>query len=59
MKPKPNIKVTIDRSQGNVQRFEGTIIGETSTHYLVTHESNQERGELFAKKSNAVNCQLL
>lgn len=59
MKQKLNIKVTIDHSQGNFQVFEGTIIGETTTHYKVIHDSNKEVGELFAKSSKCVNCVLL
>lgn len=37
--------------------FVGTVLDETTTHYLVAWDSN-EKGEWFAKKSRNVNCEV-
>lgn len=37
--------------------FIGTVLDETTTHYLVAWDSN-EKGEWFAKKSKLVNCEV-
>lgn len=42
----------------NGDLFSGRIIGETTSHYLVTHRGNTELGELFAKNSDRVWCKL-
>lgn len=38
--------------------FDGTIIGETTSHYSVTHEMNEHEGELFAKNADMVRVEL-
>jgi len=43
------VKVTIHRNPPTV--FGGEIIGETTTHWRIVHESNDSEGELFAKDS--------
>lgn len=37
--------------------FIGTVLNETTTHFLVSWDSN-EKGEWFAKKSKLVNCEV-
>lgn len=52
------VQVTIKRpGQAGTETFTGTILGETTTHFLVGWDSN-EKGEWFARNSRNVNCEV-
>ena len=54
---KPNCTVTIYRQNERPQVFDGTIVQESSTHFLVSHSKEDKTGEgaeWFAKNSKAV-----
>lgn len=55
MKPR-KCKVTIYRNP--IDSFQGEIIGETTTHWLITHRENPAHGELFAKSALKVQVEL-
>lgn len=42
---KPNCTVTIIRSPKERQVFDGTILGETTSHYLIKHDKFDKTGE--------------
>jgi hypothetical protein len=48
----PKIHVTIEGRDS----FNGVMLRESTTHYLVAWEDN-EKGEWFAKKSRFTNCE--
>jgi len=41
-------KVTIYRNP--IDSFQGEVVGETTTHWLITHRENPVAGELFPKR---------
>lgn len=45
-----NCRVVINRGKGAIDHFDGKIINETTTHYLVTSAGNPV-GEWFPKTS--------
>ena len=54
---KPNCTVTIHRQNERPQVFDGIIVGESTTHFLVKHDGKDSTGEgaeWFAKNSKAV-----
>lgn len=56
---KPNCTITLLRQGERPQTFEGTILKESSSHYLVKHDKNDPDGigaEWFPKASRSVNC---
>ncbi len=55
-KHKMKVIVTINRGPKNIESFKGDVIGETTTHYKVSHRENPIVGELFAKDSKCVYC---
>ncbi len=50
-----NVTVVINRGSKQTDKFKGEIIGETTTHYRVAHDTNP-LGELFPKQSKRVRC---
>jgi hypothetical protein len=50
--------ILISRPDGKSQSFTGTIIKESSTHYLVVHDKNDSSniGEWFPKNSKFSSC---
>lgn len=48
--------VTVHIRRNGKEEFTGAVVGETTTHYKVVHETNEELGELFAKHSKKVWC---
>lgn len=56
------VAVCINRGQGNLERFTGSLVRESTTHYLVEWQLKPGKTggiEWFAKKSRVVNSVLL
>lgn len=56
---KPNCHITISRQGERPQKFEGEIIRESSTHYLIKHDREDVSGdgaEWLPKNSRATTC---
>lgn len=54
---KPNCTITIHRPKQSPFTFDGAIVRESTSHYLVVHDKDDKTGEgaeWFAKNSKAV-----
>lgn len=49
----PKVRIEIPKWTEWTDTFWGQVIGETTTHYLVTHETNR-LGEWFPKQAKSI-----